>query len=86
MHSDNFASTAGTCRIQWSIDERPSGCFAPGVQGFDFLFCLGFMVRQDYFTHLEQSQSIGGAKTEEPRKKHLITHKQILAYLTCDPS
>ena len=29
----------------------------------------GFTVRQDYFTHFEPSQSVGGAKTGDPREK-----------------
>ena len=31
---------------------------------------------QDYFTHIETSQSVGGAKMGEPRKTHL-THPQV---------
>ena len=31
--------------------------------------CLGFTPRQDYFTHFEPSQSLGGAKTGDPREK-----------------
>ena len=27
------------------------------------------MARQDYFTHFEPSQSVGGAKTGDPREK-----------------
>ena len=33
------------------------------------LFYLGFMARQDYFTHFEPSQSVGGVKTGDPREK-----------------
>ena len=44
------------------------------------------MPRQDYFTHFEQSQSLGGAITGDPREKQLTTRKQNLAYLTCDPT
>ena len=29
---------------------------------------LGFTTRQDYFTHSETSQSLGGAKTEIPEE------------------
>ena len=43
------------------------------------------MVHQD-FTHFEPSQLLGGAKMVDPRETHLITCKQNLAYLTCDPS
>ena len=32
-------------------------------------FDMGFMAHQDYFTYFEQSQSIGGAKTGDPREK-----------------
>ena len=38
-------------------------------------FYLGFTDRQDYFTHFEPSQSVGGAKTGEPREK-LPDHPQ----------
>lgn len=34
-----------------------------------FIFYLGFTARQDYFTHFEPSQSLGGAKTGDPREK-----------------
>ena len=39
-----------------------------------FFFCLIFVgervtVRQDYFIHFEPSQSVGGAKTADPREK-----------------
>ena len=33
------------------------------------LFCFVFTARQDYFTHFEPSQSLGGAKTGDPREK-----------------
>ena len=33
------------------------------------LFNLGFMARQNCFTHFEPSQSVGGAKTGDPREK-----------------
>ena len=29
----------------------------------------GLTARQDYFTHFETSQSLGGAKTGDPREK-----------------
>ena len=32
-------------------------------------FCLCFTACQDYFTHFEQSQSLGGVKTGDPREK-----------------
>ena len=32
-------------------------------------FYLGFTTHQDYFTHFEPSQSLGGAKTGDPREK-----------------
>ena len=38
-----------------------------------FNFLLGFMARQDYFTHFEPSQSIGGAKTGDHRKNKTNT-------------
>ena len=53
---------------------------------FDFLFYLGFTARQNYFIHFEPSQSLGGAKLQIPKKKHLTTCKQNMACLTCDPS
>ena len=34
-----------------------------------YFFYLGFMACQDYFTHFEPSQSLGGAKTGDPREK-----------------
>ena len=36
---------------------------------FIFLFYLGFTARQDYFTHFEPSQSLGGAKMGDTREK-----------------
>ena len=33
------------------------------------LFDLGFMACQDYFTHFEPSQSLGGMKTGDPQEK-----------------
>ena len=44
------------------------------------------MACQDYFTHFEPSQSLGGQKREIPEKNHLTTRKHNLACLTCDPS
>ena len=32
-------------------------------------FDLGFMAHEDYFTHFELSQSLGGAKMGQPREK-----------------
>ena len=51
-----------------------------------FFFYLGFMAGQDYFTHFEPHQSLGGAKTGYPEKNHLTIRKQNLACLTGDPS
>ena len=34
-----------------------------------YFFYLGFTARQDYFTHFEPSQSVGGAKTGDLREK-----------------
>ena len=34
-----------------------------------FFFYLSFVACQDYFTRLELSQSLGGAKTGEPQEK-----------------
>ena len=36
---------------------------------FFFFFFFGFAARQDYFTHFERSQSLGEAKTGDPRQK-----------------
>ena len=33
------------------------------------IFYLGFTAHQDYFTHFEPSQSVGEAKTGDPREK-----------------
>ena len=41
--------------------------------------------RQDYFTDLEPSQSLGGVKTGDPWEK-TPDSKQNLTCLTCDPS
>ena len=38
-------------------------------------FYLGLTARQDYFTHFEPSQSLGWAKTGDPREK-LPNHPQ----------
>ena len=32
-------------------------------------FYLGFMAHQDYLTHFEPSQSLGGTKTGDPQEK-----------------
>ena len=32
--------------------------------------------RQDYFTHFKPSQSVGGAKTGDPREKKTPDHSQ----------
>ena len=32
----------------------------------DFFFYLGFMANQDFFTHFDLSQSLGGAKMRDP--------------------
>ena len=45
-------------------------------------YTVFFLFGQDYFTHFEPSQSVGGAKTEDPKKNHLTTRKQNLACLT----
>ena len=49
-----------------------------------FLY-LGFTARQDYFTHFELSQSIGGAKMGHPREKP-PDHPQAELGLTHDLS
>ena len=36
---------------------------------FYFFFYLGFTATQGYFTHFESNQSVGGAKTVDPREK-----------------
>ena len=38
------------------------------TQYFFLFFDLGFTARQDYFTHFEPSQSLGGAKTWDPQE------------------
>ena len=47
--------------------------FGTGQLNVFFVFVLffypGFMARQDYFTHFEPSQSLGGEKTENPLEK-----------------
>ena len=48
---------------------------------FIFFFYLGFTACQDYFTHFELSQPLGGSKTGDPRENHLTTHKRNLACL-----
>ena len=55
---------------------------------------LSWKTRVDFFiwvylTHFEPSQLLGlrrGKKTRDRQEKHLITRKQNLACLTCDPS
>ena len=39
------------------------------------------MVHQDYFTHFEQNQSVGGAKMGDPQEKPPDHRKQNLACL-----
>ena len=34
-----------------------------------FFFYLGFTACQDYFTHFEPSQSLGGSKTGDPQER-----------------
>ena len=46
---------------------------------------MGFTARQDYFTHFEPSQSVGGAKMGDPREKK-TPYKQNTACLTLDQS
>ena len=36
---------------------------------FFSFYILGFTARQDYLTHFEPSQSLGGSKTGDPREK-----------------
>ena len=56
-------------------------------EGADLIFSgLGFTAHHDYFTHFEPHQTLGGAKTGDPKEKHLTTRKQNLARLTCDLS
>ena len=43
-------------------------CFVVVVFSLLF-FSLGFTAHQDYFTHFEPSQSLGWAKTGDPREK-----------------
>ena len=45
--------------------------YHPSIGSFFFFFHLGFTARRDYFTHFEPSQSLGGAKTGDPREKPL---------------
>ena len=51
---------------------------------YDIFFYFGITAPQDYFTHFELNQSLGGAKTGDPRENHLSTCKQNLTRLTCD--
>ena len=48
---------------------------AAAVKSKVFFFHLGFTTHQDYFTHFEPSQSLGGAKMGDPREK-LPDHPQ----------
>ena len=48
-----------------------------------FFFYSVYRPCQDYFTHIETSQSVGGAKREYRRKTTWHTRKQNLACLTC---
>ena len=41
----------------------------------EFWFDMGLTTRQDYFTHLEPSQSLGGAETGATREKP-VDHPQ----------
>ena len=41
------------------------------MRKFQIFFYLGFIARQDYFTHFQPSQLLGGAKTGDPKKNHL---------------
>ena len=49
-----------------------------------YFFWIKFNIPfQDFFTHIETSQSVGGAKRVYPRKTTRHTRKQNLACLTC---
>ena len=61
--NDNQTGTSTLC-ILLNPAPIPHPCFF-----FSFFFDLGFMARQDYFTHFEPSQLLGGAKTGDPREK-----------------
>ena len=69
MHSDNVAPNLRDLQNTMEYRRAAFWLFAPGIQGFDFLFHFGFTARQVYFTHFEQSQSFAGAKTGDPREK-----------------
>ena len=45
---------------------------------FYFFFYLRFMACQDYFTHFEPSQSLGGRKQELPDKKTKLTSRNVM--------
>ena len=76
------------CNFKYLFHEYGFWCFKMPecMDCHPLFFYLGLMARQDYFTHFERSQTLGGAKMGDPRKKHLTTRKQNLACLTCDPS
>ena len=77
-----MAAQAGLC-LAWS--ETPEHTFCRVVAQVKYLslyysiqirkteragrFCSFDLARQDYFTHFEPSQSLGGAKTGDPREK-----------------
>ena len=44
-------------------------CVLRPVKFISLIFYLCFTVRQDYFTHFEPSQSLGGGKTGDPPEK-----------------
>ena len=52
---------------------------------FVLIFNLDVTPHQDYVTHFEPSQSVGGAKMGDSREKPPDTRNQNLACLTCDP-
>ena len=56
------------------------------VNSFFFFFALGVTARQDYFTNFEPSESLGGVKTEDPRKKTSDHPQAELGYVSRDPS
>ena len=63
--------------MYFNVHMLVSICFEPEKKLL-FFFYLGFTARQDYFTHFEPSQSLGGAKTGGPREKHLTTHMSYM--------
>ena len=66
------------CRGSFVFSVWAAWCFCGSVaRSFDFfIWVLTFTVCQDYFTHFEPSQSLGGMKTGDPREKYLTTCKQ----------